>query len=239
MLRVKVKAALVTFVLLYASCAQAGSVLSYVGESFTTIHPSVGAGNVVAVFEIDSQITNGTILGPADVTSWSISAAGRTIDSLSAFTFFDAEFRIGPALLPDSWAFIAEANLEGSNAPESIYSLLGPESVVGTGVGTGISGLALDDGSPGPFTASASFSRISDGTRPGTWTRVPEPSAHLFMCIAALVVWGTRAGLGRTRVAAEWKTTSDFLGIVDLKKLFTHSLGPISACIATANMDLG
>lgn len=182
----------VTLMLLQTVSAQADTVLSYVGESFTMIHPSVGAGNVVATFEFNQPIIAGIVLDESDLKSWSVSAAGRTIDSSNTVTFFDAEFRIGVSLLPESWAFVAEANLEGVSRPESIYSLLGPESVIGSGVGVGQSGIALDDGSSGPFTASVAVSSISNGLTPGTWTSIPEPSACLCLGITGLVGVGTR-----------------------------------------------
>jgi hypothetical protein len=116
----------VLFFFAFCSAPAHAVIVTYTGQAFT--FTDAGGGNVTATFDFTIPLTNGAVLNETHVSTWSMSAAGRTITD-SAATFFVAEFTIGPSLLPTSWAFVSEANLEGGGSPESILSLLGPESV--------------------------------------------------------------------------------------------------------------
>ena len=156
--------------------------VTYTGDS---ISGAVGSGNVTATFDFTTTLTAGATLTEADIASWSMSAAGRTIDS-SAFSYFEAEFNIGAALLPTSWYFVAEQDLESGPAPESIASWRPPVS--STSIVSTQDFIFLDDTEPNDPAASGTFSWNSNS--PGIFTAVPEPSAYLYLGLVGLAVMG-------------------------------------------------
>jgi len=108
--------------------------LQYPGPLFNNFsalitNPMDGTERVTATINLDPSITalmNGQNITDGDVTSFSMSALGRTITSSNAtVSVFDLD--IGPSLLPEGfWRFGAEADLEGGSFPENISSQAGP-----------------------------------------------------------------------------------------------------------------
>ena len=157
----------------------AGPILQYTGNPFTTT--TAGSGNVTATFQFAGPLTNGSTLTLADVVSFSISAAGRTTTSADTYSFVDIAFVIGPSLLPVSWHFEFERNIEGGASPEQWTSR---NSFPGRST---LDAFSVDDLSPNNFLVNGTtFSAIFDS--PGSWSAVPEPSAAALSLSGILVL---------------------------------------------------
>ncbi len=172
--------------------------ITYTGNAFTTTPPSPGPGNVTASFDFNTTLIDGQVYSLSDVSSWSMSAAGRAITNATA-SFSVAEFTIGSSLLPVAWAFSAEADLEAGPSPETIFSISGSNSVFTFSGDLDLVGLddSLQDDPEAMGTNS--FVDGSAGSTAGTWTAVPEPSAFLCLGSAGLAVVGWRRLKSRRR----------------------------------------
>lgn len=166
---------------LSASTANA-AIVTYTGNPFDRFGANSGPGNIVAAFDISVPLTAGAVITQADMNSWSMSAAGRTIENTGA-TFVSIQLDIGPDLLPATWIFGAEQNLEGHANPETIASHR-------NGVNTPVDSLLLNDQWIGHLSGNGDSADSSTNIRrPGTWTvsAVPEPSPFLYLGLAAVV----------------------------------------------------
>ncbi len=158
--------------------------VSYTGEP---IDGSAGTGIVSATFDFSIPLTDGAVLNETHLSSWTIAAVGRNISNSNA-TFFDAEFTIGPSLLPVSWAFFAERDIEADPRPEQIHSINPPAS--NSPVSFGFDALYVDDnaGNSVGWSQGVGYATPFSTGDPGTWAVVPEPSAFLHGGLISVLV---------------------------------------------------
>lgn len=173
--------------------------LQYTGNSFTAT-AGAGPGNITATVDFLTPLTNGATLGPADVTAFTITGPGGTIDSGSA-TFTALEFIIGPSLTPTLWLMSVEKQLTGGAAVENYITLAGPTSFFGGAVFS-TDGYAVDDTAPDNPGQNTAFLSSNNGN-PGTWTAVPEPTSIVMLGLGLI---GSLAFVRRKRNAARPNT---------------------------------
>ncbi|MEM8943642.1 MAG: hypothetical protein AAGD11_00550 [Planctomycetota bacterium] len=182
-------------------CDRCAADLVFIYESATFDRATdAGAGRVEAEFRFDELITDGTVLTFADVTSWSMEAAGSPVFSDTSgavpvgtwtFTFGD----VGGVVLPVVWAFAAEQQFTGEpGSPEQIGSTTAADSFEEIFF-SGSHFLAVDDFFVGSGDA-AGLGGVSVTSNTGTWSvvTIPEPSAFLYGALVAGVV-----GIRRSR----------------------------------------
>jgi hypothetical protein len=151
--------------------------LQYTGNAFTAT-AGAGPGNITATVDFLTPLTNGATLGPADVSSFTITGPAGTIDSGSA-TFAALEFIIGPSLTPTLWTMSVEQQLTGGAAVENYITHAGPTSFFGGGVFS-FDIYVVDDTAPGNPGQNSAFVS-SNSELPGTWTAVPEPTSIVML----------------------------------------------------------
>lgn len=158
--------------ILFASLQSHAATLQYTGLAFT--NPGAGAGEVTAIVNFNTPLTNGAVLGPADVDSFSISAIGDTSTNLSA-SWVGMEFIIGPSGLPTAWLLAVEEEFQGDSDPETILTSSGATSFWGLTFDVyGVSDSNTNNQNFNvPVIGGSSF--ISGS--PGTWAVVPEPAS--------------------------------------------------------------
>ena len=183
--------------------------LNYKSIPFSSVGANAGPGFVDATFNINVPLLAGSTITDADMSSWSLNASGRTIENSGA-SWSSVELDIGPDLIPTTWSFHAEQNLEGSSDPEQISASFVLDTF---SFSTGFSQfdvIAIDDvwgGQPNSATTADNLSithRFDVPTSTGTWTHtaIPEPSACLYLglfSIAAVCVRNVRRLNGDAR----------------------------------------
>jgi len=126
------------------------------------------------------------------VTSFSMSALGRTINSGNA-TVSEFDLDIGLTLLPESWHFGAEALLEGGPQPENIFSFGIPTFLLDI---IGIDEI-LSSGNPLSISGNLAtaliflFSSESASWEVQQMAPIPEPSTIILLGtgLAGIIAW--------------------------------------------------
>jgi hypothetical protein len=152
-------------VIWFPSHSYGATTFEYVGKPFTRIN--AGSGNVSMSVGFNEPLVALSVLDERDIAWFSITALGRTITDSDLPTFLIAEFTIGEDLLPTSWGFAVEKNVEGLADPEQWSSFAPPFSF--DAFGSFYDAFSIDDSrrkseaaSGNPFSA-----RFED---PGSWT---------------------------------------------------------------------
>jgi hypothetical protein len=189
---------IVVLVLLKAVVESQGlgaEVITYTSNPFTETF--AGEGRIDASFEFGMSLTPGDMLDESDLSSWSLSAAGRTFDSElfaqaddSLAPYFGARFVIGDAGLPIEWAFTGKLRLdhEGGLNREAISSVHATHTDFNSGLpfpATG-DGFYIDDVAGNRLATAVDdlpFSVVFPDAI-GTWALVPEPRGVPQLCLA-------------------------------------------------------
>lgn len=161
-----------TFCLLVFSSFQThAAILQYTGLAFT--NTGVGAGEVTAIVDFNTALTNGAVLGASDVNSFSITALGDTsTDTTAAWTAM--EFVIGPSGLPTAWLLAVEEEFQGDSDPETILTSSGTTSF--WGLTFDVYGVSDSNTGDQNFNLPIGGTSFVSGS-PGTWAVVPEPAS--------------------------------------------------------------
>ncbi len=179
------------FVFLVPSITRAVT-LQYTGNSFTDT--GAGPGNLTAIVDFLTPLTDGATLGPADVSSFTITGPAGTMDSGLA-TFAALEFIIGPTLTPAMWTMSVEQPLTGGLNIEDYITQSGSTQFFG-GANFSTDAYGLDSAIPGSVGLGPTDFMSSNGSLPGTWTVVPEPTS---MAMLGLGLIGLLAYVGRRK----------------------------------------
>ena len=166
--------------------------LQYTGNSFTDI--GAGPGNLTVTVDFLTPLTDGATLGPADISSFTITGPAGTMDS-GLVTFAALEFIIGPALTPVMWTMSVEQQLTGGLNIEDYISQAGSTQFFG-GANFSTDAYGLDSAIPGSVGLGPTDFVSSNGSLPGTWTVVPEPAS---MTMLGLGLIGSLAFVRRRR----------------------------------------
>ena len=181
------KSTIALLALFGSQLASADAVLTYTGQAFNKT--GAGAGSLTATFKFSSPLTASTTLTAADVASFSITSAGRTITSADAYTFSDFGFVLGADSLPTSWHIEVEKNIEGDSSKPEQWT-----SHFGTAGYSNYDAFGVDDNYANNRLANtASYSIIY--TTPGTWAvaaAVPEPSSLALLAVGAAALFIAR-----------------------------------------------
>ncbi|MEM8947318.1 MAG: hypothetical protein AAGD11_19245 [Planctomycetota bacterium] len=182
------KQLLVSVAVLTALPSANADLVVYTGNPFAT-----SSDSVTATFDFSVPLLNGATLTEANIISFEISAIGRTITNLNA-SFFDAEFTIGPSGLPTGWAFVAEADLEGSALPEQIDSQNEQNSVnlPAFSINFPRDGLTLDDTMQNSIEFGPGLLGAGNANSPGTWSAIPEPSSFICVGLVGILAVGCK-----------------------------------------------